>query len=170
MGPALEELSKTEEHYRLIYDNTPVMMHSINRDGRLVGVNDYWLRTLGYERDQVLGRHVGEFLAPASRSFFESVANPDLLKAGGLKDISLRMVKRNEEVIDVLLNSILKGDGTGRVEYSLAFVVDVTERKRGDAALRESEGRLASIVESAMDAIVTFGEDRTIRRRRWNPV
>ena len=47
---AEEALRESEEGYRPLYQNTPVMMHSIDLDGRLVSVNDHWLTVLGYER------------------------------------------------------------------------------------------------------------------------
>ena len=46
----------------LIFESAPVMMHSIDRDGRIVAVNREWLKRLGYERDEVLGRKSIDFL------------------------------------------------------------------------------------------------------------
>src|SRR2546426_15399 len=43
------------------------MLHSIGEDGRLLAVNDHWLRVMGYERGEVLGRLVTEFVAEESR-------------------------------------------------------------------------------------------------------
>ena len=45
----------------IFYDHTPVMMHSIDREGHLLSVNDYWLEALGYERSEVIGRETSYF-------------------------------------------------------------------------------------------------------------
>ena len=60
-----EQLKRTAEQYSALYHNTPVMMHSINDDGKLTRVNDYWLGVLGYERDDVLGKPSVDFLTEA---------------------------------------------------------------------------------------------------------
>ena len=55
-------LRESEERYRYLYENTPVMMHSIDRAGYLCSINDYWLDVLGYERSEVIGLKPTEFL------------------------------------------------------------------------------------------------------------
>jgi len=39
-------LQQSEAKYRLLYDETPVLLHSIDRNGTVVEVNNYWLKTL----------------------------------------------------------------------------------------------------------------------------
>ena len=69
---AEEALRKSEERYRDLYEQTPVMMHSVDSEGRLVSINDYWLEVLGYERSEVIGRPPTEFLTEASRRYASS--------------------------------------------------------------------------------------------------
>ena len=64
---AAEALRRSEEKYRTLYLHTPVMLHSIDGEGRLLSVSDRWLQRLGYTRDEVLGRH-GPTSSPRSRS------------------------------------------------------------------------------------------------------
>ena len=40
--PGLRALHESEARYRSLYNDTPVMLHSIDHDGRLVAVNDHW--------------------------------------------------------------------------------------------------------------------------------
>ena len=60
-------LKESEHRYRSLYNDTPVMLHSIDHDGRLISVSDYWLALLGYERNEVIGRRSVEFLTEKSR-------------------------------------------------------------------------------------------------------
>ena len=48
----------SEEKYRTLYLRTPVMLHSIDAEGRLLSVSDRWLQPLGYTADEVLGHPV----------------------------------------------------------------------------------------------------------------
>ncbi len=122
-----------ERRYRQLYDQTPVMMHSIDRAGRLVSVSDAWLRTLGYERDDVLGRLSTDFLTPESRQYALDTVLPDFYQAGECRDIHYRMQKKNGDIIDVVLDAIAERDPDGTHRRSLAVITDVTERLRTEA-------------------------------------
>ena len=71
-----------EEPYRSLYECTPAMMHSIDRKGRLVRVNNQWLKVLGYKRAEVIGRRSTDFLTDASRRFAIEVALPEFYRTG----------------------------------------------------------------------------------------
>ena len=148
--------------FREVYDRTPVMMHSIDDQGRLVSVNDYWLEALGYERDEVLGRPSTDFLTDESRRYAQEVALPAFRRTGATKDIEYQMVGKDGDVIDVLLSATASYDAEGQLLYSMAQMVDVTERNRAQRALQESEERFAGIFRSTPDAVVIIDEDRTI--------
>ncbi len=149
-----EELKRTADQYSTLYHNTPVMMHSVDDDGRLIRVNDYWLSVLGYERQDVLGKSSADFLTEASRKTLVEVVFPQLRKSGQVRDVEIQMVKRDGTVLDILGSAVAQFGDHERIEQTLAFFVDVTERKRVEAALRESEERFAGLFRSAMDAIV----------------
>ena len=114
-----EAAIRSELRVQQIYHHTPVMLHSINRDGKLVDVNDYWLTVLDYERNEVLGRNATDFLTKPSRDWALSTAIPQLFESGVEKELEFQFVKKNGEVIDVLLSAIVEYDERGRVERTL---------------------------------------------------
>ena len=117
------------------------MLHSIGDDGRLVAVNDYWLKVMGYERSQVLGRHVTEFLAEESRpGVLAAIAQ--LRQTGEICDHECRLVRRSGERIDVLVSAVAEFAADGSIDHSLTVLTDITARKRAEAALIGSEARL----------------------------
>ena len=71
-----EQLRQRELRYRTLYDRTPAMLSSIDLQGRLVGVSDYWLSKLGYRRDDVLGHRLSEFFAVLTRCTPPRVRRP----------------------------------------------------------------------------------------------
>jgi PAS domain S-box-containing protein len=147
-------LMQSEEKYRRFYNETPVMLHSIDRQGIVVDVNDYWLTTMGYERSEVIGRKVTDYFSSASRKYAQDVIQPAFFRDGSVRDIELQFIKKNGEVMDVLLSATSERDVAGTLVRSQAVIEDVTERKRMEEKLRRSEERYRDLFENAIDPIV----------------
>ena len=139
---AEEGLKASEERYRSLYTKTPVMLHSIDATGKLISVSDYWLENLGYELNEVIGRRIPEFLTQASRQDAENIFLREFFKTGFLKEEELQFVKKNGEIIDVLLSAIAERDANGEIVRSMAVLVDVTERKQAKEALQKAHDEL----------------------------
>jgi PAS domain S-box-containing protein len=118
------------------------MLHSIDTNGRLVSVSDYWLEVLGYEREEVIGKKLTGFYTESSRRYADEVVLPEFFKTGFCQDISYQFVKKNGDVIDILLSAISDRDAGGKPARSLAVSIDVTERKRAEVALEHARKAL----------------------------
>jgi PAS domain S-box-containing protein len=140
---AEKALRQSEERYRSLYHHTPAMLHSIDTNGCLVSVSDYWEEVLGYEREQVIGRKLTDFFTDASRRYAEETVFPNFFKTGFCKDIPYQFVKKNGETIDILLSAISDQDVKGKPIRSLAVSIDVTERKRAEEALKRAKEQLS---------------------------
>ncbi len=120
-------LRDSEERYRTLYHHTPAMLHSIDREGRLVSVSDYWSEVMGYSKSEVIGKPLVAFFTPESREYAEQVVFPQFFKSGICKDIPYRFIKKNGEIIDIVLSAISDRNTDGRAERSLAVSFDVTD-------------------------------------------
>lgn len=123
-------------NYRALYLRTPMMMHSIDPSGRLIAVSDYWLETLGYRRDEVLGRPLTDFFTEASRAFAQKTALPLFFQSGLVRDVPYQMVRKNGEVLDVLISAQAERTRDGAICHSMAGIVDVTARKKAEQEVR----------------------------------
>ena len=103
--------------FDIIFEDAPVMMHAIDRDGVLIKVNRQWLHTLGYKASEVLGRSPPEFLTDVNRIRVLRTTLPHFWQVGACKGIGLQFIRKNGEILDVLLDSeVVKtpgGDGFG---------------------------------------------------------
>jgi diguanylate cyclase (GGDEF)-like protein/PAS domain S-box-containing protein len=126
----LAELKTSEQRYRTLYTQTPVMLHSIDPQGRIITVSQRWLSTLGYAEHEVLGRPVTEFLTPESARLAQDKEMTRATRAGRSDDVPYQMVTREGQVLEVLLSAIWEFDAAGRPVRSLAVLQDVTEKKR----------------------------------------
>ena len=125
------------------------MLHSMNPEGFLLNVSDYWLTTLGYSREEVIGKKSIDFLTPESRKYAIEVTIPDFLKNGYSKELEYQFVKKNGEIIDALLSASCERDSNGKVVQSFAVITDITKRKKAEANLRLSEARFKRMFDQA---------------------
>jgi PAS domain S-box-containing protein len=152
-----DALRENEQRYRLLYNNTPAMLYSIDAENHIISVSDYWLRVMGYSRSEVIGKKSTDFLTVDSRNFVSGSVIPALFETGACMDIPYQMVKKGGEVIDVVLSAIIERGPDGSVVRSLAVLQDVTEKNRAARDLLESERRYRSLFEDS--AISLWEED-----------
>ena len=136
-------LRESEERYRSLYNRTPAMLHSIDTDGRLISVSDYWGDELGYDRTEVIGRKLTDFMTADSRRYAEETVFPAFFTSGACKEVPYRFVKKNGQMIDILLSAIADRNAEGKMTRTLAVSIDVTERKRAEEALKQAKEELS---------------------------
>lgn len=134
---AERQLASREQRFRTLYNATPVMLHSLDAEGRLESVNDHWLETLGYRREEVIGCRLPDLFTPESRTYAETTAIPEFWRTGHLRDVPYRVVRGDGSVLDVLLSADALHDEDGAIIGGLAVMVDVTERRRLEADYRD---------------------------------
>ena len=142
------ELRESEARFRSLYNDTPVMLHSIDASGRLISVSDYWLEKMGYRREEVLGQLAIDFMTEASRQEALDERLPEFFRTGAARDIPYEMVRKDGTVIDVLLSANAIPNADGRIDRSLAVVTDVTEKKMAELELSRQKQELQLIFEN----------------------
>lgn len=150
-------LRASEERYRTFYNKTPAMLHSIDSEGRIVAVSERWIEVFGYDLDEVIGRLSVEFLTEESRRMAEEVILPEFFQKGFCKDVPYDFVKKTGEIVNVLLSATAEYDSERRFVKSLAVLDDVTQRKKTEEALKESEAKFRRLFETSPDAHVLYG-------------
>jgi PAS domain S-box-containing protein len=140
---AENEVRLSAEKYRHIYHKTPVMLHSIDIEGRIIRVSDHWLEKMGYERDAVIGEKLTSFYTKDSRRYAEDVIFPKFFATGFCQDIPYTYVTKNNEKIEILLSCYGVRNESGEIGRSLAVSVDVTEKNKTQMALQETKIKLS---------------------------
>src|SRR5215212_6480983 len=98
-------LRENEERFRILYRKTPLPLHSLDQYGIIEHVSDAWLELLGYERDEVVGRRLEDFLAPTvgQRRVREDWSR--LVQTGSLRNAEYRFATKTGQTLDVLLSA-----------------------------------------------------------------
>ncbi len=127
------------ERYKALYNRSPVMMHSLDRHGVVVGVNDFWLQTLGYRRDDVIGRAATDFMVPESRDAALRDVTPKLLATGEVRNVPCRFMACDGGAVDVLLDASAERNTRGEVVGSRVVMANVTEKRAQAEALNRAQ-------------------------------
>ncbi len=132
---------------------------SIEND-RFIDVNSSFLQALGYSREEVIGRTIpdlGLYSDPAHWEFIQR----QLKEIGKVNDVDVKVTGKDHIIRDGLFSAIaIDVDGQPCV---LTVILDITERKKAEDALRESESHLSSIIRVAPIGIGVIS-NRIIRR------
>ena len=78
--------ARLEQHYRELYRATPAMLHTVDSYGRITNVSDRWLETLGFRREEVLGRVITEFMGREMQETLGGGRLEDVIASGGLEN------------------------------------------------------------------------------------
>ncbi len=121
-------LIESEKKYRYLYENTPVMLHSIDSQGRIISVSKYWLEKMGYSAEEVIGKKSTDFLTPESQQHAQEIL-PEFFRTGSCYNVFYQWVCKDGTIIDGLLSAIseMRED---KIVRSLAVVVDITEQRQ----------------------------------------
>ena len=138
---------ESEERFRSSFMQAPLSYQSLDENGFFVEVNQTWLDTLGYSREEVIGRWFGDFVAPDYSGHFTK--NFSWFKEiGEIRGIEFEMVRKDGSTIIVSLNGKISHDENGNFKQTHCILEDITYRKRVEADLRQSEERLRLAVEA----------------------
>ncbi|MBI3090095.1 MAG: PAS domain S-box protein [Candidatus Tectomicrobia bacterium] len=145
---ALAELAAAEARYRDLYDLSPDLYHSLDAEGVILNCNETYARTLGYRKEELIGRCFFDFLPPAEErpgaweAFRQNVARrrPGAEEMGRLERTLLR---RDGSPLATEVSYRNFYDAEGRFAHSNTVLRDITERTRAEAALRQAHAQLA---------------------------
>jgi PAS domain S-box-containing protein len=153
---AAEALRESEERFRILFNKAPLGYHSLDFDGNFIEVNQQWLHTLGYAREEVIGKWFGDFLTPAFQNGF--LQGFPIFKAQGFIHSEFEMVHKNGNTIFIAFDGKIGYDLKGDFKQTHCILQDITERKQAEKALEESELTFRKLFEESSDAILLIDE------------
>jgi len=163
---AEEALRESEGRFRLLYEKAPLGYQSLDAAGCFIDVNQAWLDTLGYSREEVIGRWFGDFFAPHEVEAFKQ--RFPKFKATGETQVEVEMVRKDGAHATIAIVGRIAYDEHGGFKQTHCILTDITERKKAEEALRESRARLARLSRNLVEA--QEGERRRIARELHDEV
>jgi PAS domain S-box-containing protein len=144
-----EALQASEGRYRSLFENSMMGVSQADPDGRLIVANTAYSKMYGYASPgEMMAKltHVGQLYAdPGQREEVLGI----LKEKGVMEPREFAVVRRDGTRFTVLVGARAIRDSKGNIKYCQAEHIDITERKRAEEALLESEIRYRQLVEYA---------------------
>ncbi len=149
-----EVLRENEERFRKVFDEGPLGMALVQPDHHFTRVNKTFCTMLGYSEEELTTLKFTEITHPDDIKL--GVELTQKLYRGEIPSFSVekRYMKKNGEVLQARLTASLFRDMKGHPVYSIAMIEDITERKKVDEALKESEEKYRTLVEQSLQGIM----------------
>lgn len=149
---AEEALKEREKRYRALFERTHDAVFILSLDMKHLEVNQQAADLLGYTIDELIGMPVDQVVAKGEYEDSKRVLRA--LLAGDSVPVYERVFQRkNGEEFPVEINAALVADAEGNPLHIQSVARDITERKQAMDALRESEEKYRTLIETSPDAI-----------------
>src|SRR5207249_7212198 len=171
------ELQASEERYRFLVENSPDIVFSIDADGLFTYVSETIEQITGWLPAQATGRHFGFLIAehsqPTALERWETLRQDP----ASLQVVELDLVRPDGSFVPVEVSAIGIATRDGRFAGIHGSTRDISERRRLERDLRESEERYRYLVRASPDVVwavddqgvLTFMGDRVTELTGWTP-
>jgi len=138
-------LRNSEEKYKALYDNAPLSYQSLDEDGCFIDVNPTWLKLLGHDREEVIGKNFGTFLHPDWKPHF--IKNfPAFKKRGYVHDVQFKIRHKDGHYLDISFEGCIGYHPNGSFKQTYCVFKDISDTKKAEKELLEYQKSLESLV------------------------
>ena len=93
-------------NFNVLFDDAPIKMHAIDKNGILLNVSRFWAKSLGYDRSEMIGRRSSDFLTEDSRTYATETALPIFFRDGQIEDVEYDFVRKDGSIMTVLMSAV----------------------------------------------------------------
>ena len=144
-----------------IVESLPDAIISASAETVIESWNAGAVRLYGYTEAEAIGRPISLIFPPDRPAALRQIG-AELVQGRDVRHLETVQRHKDGHDIDVVLTVALIRDATGAVVGSASVTQDISDRKRSEAALRESERRYRLLAENATDVISLFSSDMTL--------
>jgi len=150
----------TMDKFHALVDASPLPIVALDLQGRITLWNGAAERVFGWRSDEVFGM-VNPAVPEESRGDFRALAER-VVGEGGFSGVEVRLRRKDGALRDVMLSTAPLRDEGGSLAGIMSILADITERKRMEEALRDSEERYRRLVDGSPEMIFVVSEDRIV--------
>jgi diguanylate cyclase (GGDEF)-like protein/PAS domain S-box-containing protein len=154
------QLKQSEERFRILFNQAPLGYQSLDFDGNFIEVNQRWLDTLGYTREEVIGKWFGSFLSPTNREAFR--LRFPVFKEQGYIQCEFEVLHKNGTPVFLSFEGKIGYGSDGEFKQTHCILQDITRQKVAEEELRVSEEKYRRLYETMAQGVVYQAADGTI--------
>lgn len=136
---AAKKLRKSEQKYRMIVENANEGIWMIDEKGFTTFVNEKMGEILGYDKEELMTRHLFDFMEEKSMKIAKKYMNRRHMGIREQHEFTFK--KKDGQDVYTILNTSPIFDDEGKYKGALALISDITEKKIAEKKLRESENK-----------------------------
>ncbi|MHB8109564.1 MAG: PAS domain S-box protein [Syntrophorhabdaceae bacterium] len=156
-----EALRASEHNYLSIFESAANLIATVDKKGKIIDCNGKIKEVLGYDRDEIIGKSIAAVFHPGHLHKAYEILK-EVIKKGASYNKQYQMLGKDGSCIFVNINSTPLKNEKGKVAKVISIVEDITERKRVEEALFQSEKRYRELIDVLPDAIVSLSHGRII--------
>ncbi len=142
-------LRESESRFRELYEKAPLAYQSLDIEGNILEVNDAWLNLLGFAREEVIGRFIGDFMTDVSIKTLQNEF-PKFQQRGKVDGPLFHFLHRDGTRRLLMVNGQIARDREGNFQRTHCIMTDLTERLQSAEQLRLA----AAVFEQSAEGIV----------------
>ncbi len=140
-----EKLAAVTQELQDLYDNAPCGYHSLSPDGTFLRMNATELAWLGRQREEVVGKmKFTDVITPSGKALFKE-SYPKYLKKGQIENLNFDLVGKDGMTKPINVSATSLKDADGHFIMSRSVMFDITELKKSEQAIRDSENKFSKI-------------------------
>ncbi|MCW8813277.1 MAG: PAS domain S-box protein, partial [Chlorobium sp.] len=148
----ITERKKAEEQISILAHSLKSIYESVcitDIKGNIIFVNNSFCQTFDYEYEKIIGKHFSIIVSESNPANLRNEILPSILKDGWKGEVTCKRKDRTE-FLSYLSTSIIRND-QGTPSALIAILADITERKKSEEALIESEERFRSLIDNMIE-------------------
>lgn len=155
-----ELLKQSDERFNELYNKAPLSFQSLDLHGNIVDVNQQWLDTFGFSREEVVGKHFKDFISPVYGEVFPEKFS-QLLKTGQLQ-CEFEMRQKNGSYLFIAADCKAVYEPNGDWKQTICILKNITKQKQIEKNLNTSERRYRQLFETMAQGVVYQAADGKI--------
>ncbi|MBD1909838.1 MULTISPECIES: PAS domain S-box protein [unclassified Leptolyngbya] len=160
---AVEALKQSEAKFRRLVEVSTFGVAMGDFDGNVLYANDALLNMIGYSRDELEAGHIQWMnLTPPEQLYLDLQAVEELRQRGVAQAFEKEYIHKDGHRVPIMIGAALLNEPYTEQEQIICFYLDLTELKRTEAALREQQILLSTILKQAADAIIVCNAEGRI--------
>ncbi len=151
-------LKKSEEKFRRVYEHMAIGVATVSLEFKIEGANDAYCSMLGYSENELIGKHLKDITHPEILD--ENMLKQTQLAKGEIDHFRMdkSFIHKRGRIIHGILDANLISDANGKPSYFIGSVLDISDRKRAEEALRNSEETVRKKLQAILEPEGDIGD------------